>query len=119
MMTKEMIKIRNEKLIDRMRKNNGQIINDHNDKEANIIGLVEFEDPTKGLACMFNAKYYSLNAALLCGNEIHCSQASIGGVLWGANPDAEQLKEYNDNQLFNGGKIKCCHMLDGSTIYPA
>lgn len=114
----EMMK-RNEKLVKVMRRNNGIIIDDHTGKKERITGLVEFEDPTKGLACMFNAKYYSLNAALLCDNEIHCSQVSIGGVLCGANPDPEQLKKYNDSQLFKRGKIKCCHMLDGSIIYPA
>ena len=108
----------NEKLIDTMRKNNGMIIDNHTGEKETIVGLVEFEDPTKGLACMFNARYYSLNEALLYNNEIHCSRTSIGGVLWGANPDAEQLKEYNNSRTFNS-KIKCLHMLDGSTIYPA
>ena len=109
----------NEKLIDTMRKNNGIIIDNHTGEKETIVGLVEFEDPTKGLACMFNARYYSLNEALLYNDEIHCSRTSIGGVLWGANPDAEQLKDYNDSQIFNSGKIKCCHMLDGTTVYPA
>ena len=114
MSTKEM----NEKLIDTMRKNNGMIIDNHTGEKETIVGLVEFEDPTKGLACMFNARYYSLNEALLYNDEIHCSRTSIGGVLWGI-PDAKQLKDYNDSQIFNSGKIKCCHMLDGTTVYPA
>lgn len=117
MNAKEMIK-RNEKLVKVMRRDNGIIIDNHTGEKETIVGLVEFEDPTKGLACMFNARYYSLNAALLRNDEIHCSQASIGGVLWGI-PDAEQLKDYNDSQIFNSGKIKCCHMLDGTTVYPA
>ena len=119
MMNAKEMKTRNEKLINLMRKNNGVIIDNHTGRKETIVGLVEVEDATKGLACMINARYYSLNAALLRNDEIHCSQASIGGVLWGANPDAEQLKDYNDSQIFNSGRIKCCHMLDGTTVYPA
>ena len=113
---KEMMK-RNEKIVNLMIKNNRVIIDNHTGEKETIVGLVEFEDPTKGLACMFNARYYSLNAALVRNDEIHCSQASIGGVLWGI-PDSKQLKEYNDSQIFNSSKIKCCHMLDGTTIIP-
>ena len=117
MLNAKEMKTRNEKLINLMRKNNGVIIDNHTGEKETIVGLVEFEDPTKGLACMFNARYYSLNAALVRNDEIHCSQASIGGVLWGI-PDSKQLKEYNDSQIFNSSKIKCCHMLDGTTIIP-
>ena len=45
---------------------------------------------------------------------IHCSMRSIGDVLYGNTP--KDLAKYNE---YNSSKIKCCHMLDGNTIYPA
>lgn len=96
------------------------VINDRNKELEEISGLVEFANPEKGLACCFNTKYYSLNA---CKQDklsrLHCTTISIGGVLWGAYPDSEQLKRYNDDCLFEGGKIKCVHMADGTKVYPA
>ena len=53
----------NEKLIDTMRKNNGMIIDNHTGEKETIVGLVEFEDPTKGMGCMFNTSCYCINAA--------------------------------------------------------
>ena len=108
-----------EPVLEMMARDGAVVINDHTKKPEAITGLVEFV-ADKGLACMFDSMYYSLN---LCYKDekddiLHCSQMSIGGVLWGI-PDSKQLKEYNDSQIFNSGKIKCCHMLDGTTVYPA
>ena len=54
-------------------------------------------------------------------DNLHCSTMSIGGVLWRGDAEdlPKQLKQYNNSQLFEGGRIKCLHMADGSTIYPA
>lgn len=112
--------MKKETVLKTMAKDGAVIINDHTDKPQAITGLVEFV-ADKGLACMFDSMYYSLN---LCykddgDGKLHCSQMSIGGVLWGGYPDAKQLKEYNEGCCQEGGKIVCCHMADGTTIYPA
>lgn len=99
--------------------NNPTVINNHTNAVEHITGLVEFVDPEKNLACCFNAKYYSLNACTIEDGVLHCSEISIGGVLWGAYPDAEQLKTYNEGCIFESGKIKCIHRPDGTKIYPA
>ena len=97
---------------------NPVVINNHTNKPEIITGLVEFVDPEKNLACCFNARYYSLNACVIQDGVLHCSQMSIGGVLWGAYPDAKQLKKYNDGCIFESGKIKCIHRPDGTKVYP-
>jgi hypothetical protein len=97
---------------------NPVVIDNHTDKPEIITGLVEFVDPEKGLACCFNARYYSLNACVIQDGVLHCSMASIGGVLWGAYPDEEQLQKYNDGCIFESGKIKCIHRPDGTKVYP-
>ena len=109
-----------ETVLEMMARGGAVVINDHTKKPEAITGVVEFV-ADKGLACMFDARYYSLN---LCyrdedDDKLHCSQMSIGGVLWGGRPDAEQLKKYNEGCCQEGGKIVCCHMADGTTIYPA
>ena len=107
-----------EKLISKMIAN-PVVIDNHTGNEKTITGLVEFV-ADKGLACMFDARYYSLNQCYADKEgKLHCSTGSIGGVLWGGYPDAEQLKKYNDSQIFDDGKIVCCHMADGTKIYPA
>ena len=99
---------------------NPVVIDNHSNKPERLTGLVEFNNPYKGLACCFNAAYYSLNECYLKNDtELHCSQMSIGGVLWGAYPDAEQLKEYNESCCQEGGKIKCLYRPDGTIVYPA
>ena len=96
------------------------IINDHTNELEEITGLVEFNNPNKDLACCFKAQYYSLNACEININgQLHCSEISIGGILWGAYPDSEQLKKYNDNCVLNSFKIKCIHRPDGTKVYPA
>ena len=112
--------IEKETVLKTMVRDRGVIMDDHTSELELITGVVEFV-ADKGLACMFNSTYYSLN---LCYKDekddiLHCSQMSIGGVLWGGFPDSKQLKEYNDSCCQEGGKIVCCHMLDGTTIYPA
>lgn len=116
-MTKAMkdMKARNEMII-KMMEENPVVIDDHTNMQEKLTGLVEFRNPDKGLACCVDALYYSLNACLVKDEKLHCSEASIGGVLWGEDP--EQLKEYNNSCIFEGGKIKCIHRPDGSKIYP-
>ena len=109
-----------ETVLKTMARDRGVIMDDHTSELELITGVVEFV-ADKGLACMFDARYYSLN---LCyrdedDDKLHCSQMSIGGVLWGGYPDAEQLKKYNEGCCQESGKIVCCHMADGTTIYPA
>lgn len=72
MMNTNEMKARNKKLVKVMRRDNSMIINNHTGEKETITGLVEFKDATKGLSCMFNARYYSLNAALIYSDEIHC-----------------------------------------------
>jgi hypothetical protein len=92
------------------------VINDHNGKEEGIIGLVEFNNPDKGLACCFYARYYSLNACeLRKDNKLHCSTYSIGGVLWG-KPTEEQIKKYNESVLLDSAKIKKIYLADGAIL---
>ena len=98
---------------------NPVVINNHTGREENITGLVEFVNPEKGIACCFDARYYSLNACLLKEDGLHCSTVSIAGVLQGAYPDADQLAKYNDeHQLFPGDRIKCIYRPDGSVVFP-
>ena len=101
-----------------MMEKNPIVINNHTNQPEEITGLVEFVDPEKGLACCFDARYYSLNACVIEDGVLHCSQMSIGGVLWGAYPDEEQLQKYNDGCIFESGKIKCIHRPDGTKVYP-
>ena len=99
---------------------NPVVINDHTNEPEDITGLIEFNNPDKGLACCFDSRYYSLNECYLKNNnELHCSTWSIGGVLFGAEPDEMQLRNYNSNCVFDGGKIKCIHRPDGTKVYPA
>ena len=111
-----------EMLVNKMQ-SAGMVINNHTNKPEKIIGLVEFNNEDKGLGCMFDTTYYSINQCYLDedDNNLHCSTMSIGGVLWRGDSEdlAKQLKQYNASQIFEGGKIKCLHMADGSTIYPA
>ena len=102
-----------------MMEENPVVINDHTNEVEQLTGLVEFVDIKKHLACCFYARCYSLNACTLNDDKLHCSTSSIGGVLWGAYPDAEQIKAYNDSCLFESGKIKCIHRPDGTKVYPA
>jgi hypothetical protein len=113
----EILKRNNIKKIEAM-KLNPVVVNNHTGEEEEITGLVEFVNPEKGLACCFNARYYSLNACVIQDSKLHCSTMAIGGVLWGAYPDSEQLTKYNNDQLFDGGKIKCIYRPDGSIVYP-
>ena len=113
----ELLQLNHEKKIKAMMLN-PVVINDHTDEEEQITGLVEFNNPEKGLACCFDARYYSLNACTIEDGRLHCSQMSIGCVLWGAYPDGDQLKKYNDSQLFESGKIKCIYRPDGSVVFP-
>lgn len=117
-MNKKMKNVIDYKKIISMMEENPSVIN--NDKSERIIGLVEFNTPNKGLACMFNSRYYSLNLCYIDedDNKLHCSQMSIGGVLWRDKDLAQQIKEYNNDVVF-GSKIVCCHMADGATVYPA
>jgi len=105
-------------IINSMRSNN-VVIDSHDGSEMPIVGLVEFNNQSKGLAACLDARYYSLNAIYLNDNDerLHLSQMSIGGVLWGV-PTSEKLKKYNDDAIFDGGKIKVVHMADGREIYP-
>ena len=119
MLTREIERPGKEKLI-KMMEQNPVVINNHTYKEEVITGLVEFVNPDKNLACCFDARYYSLNACLIDDEErLHCSTSSIGGVLRGPYPDAEQLKNYNDSCILNSFKIKCIHRPDGIKVYPA
>ena len=108
-----------EELITMMQEN-PVVVDDHTDEEMKLTGLVEFDVPNKGLACCFDARYYSLNLCYIGDDDskLHCSQLSIAGVLWGAEPDSEQLKRYNDDVVF-GAKIKCIHRPDGTKVHPA
>lgn len=102
----------------KMMEMNPVVIDDHTGKEEKLTGLVEFNNPNKGLACCFDARYYSLNLCTLEEDrKLHCSQLSIGGVLWGGYPDVEQINEYNDSCPQDGGKIKCIHKPDGTKVY--
>ena len=104
----------------KMMKTSPVVIDNHNNKLKEITGLVEFNNPKTPLACCFDARCYSLNACTMDKNgNLHCSTISIGDVLWGAYPDAEQLKKYNEDCLFDSGKIKCIYRPDGTIIYPA
>ena len=103
----------------KMMEANPVVINNHTDKEDKITGLVEFVNSEKGLACCFDARYYSLNRCYINNGKLHCSTWSIGGVLCGAYPDEEALKKYNESCIFDGGKIKCVHLPDGTKVYPA
>ena len=111
-----------EAIINKMYEN-AEVIDNHTNKPEKIVGLVEFNNEDKGLGCMFDALYYSINQCYIDedDNNLHCSTMSIGGVLWRGDAEdlAKQLKQYNDSQLFDGGRIACLHMADGSTIYPA
>ena len=100
----------------RMMLSNPVIIDNHDHKQKTITGLVEFTDGC--LACCFDARYYSLNACELQDGKLHCSTTSIGGVLWGGHPSAEQLKEYNEAVMF-AKYIKCIHFANGDIVYPA
>ena len=96
-----------------------KVIDNHTGREITITGLVEFTNPNKGLACCLDARYYSLNKCYLhTDGKLHCSTYSIGGVLCGT-PTSKSLKEYNENQLFDGGKIKCVYLPNGRIILPA
>jgi hypothetical protein len=99
---------------------NPVVIDNHTNKEEAITGLVEFNNSDNGLACCFDARYYSLNRCYIDNDEkLHCSTWSIGGVLWGPYPDAEALKEYNESCIYDSAKIKCIHRPDGTKVYPA
>lgn len=113
-------KLTNEELVAKMQEN-PEVVDNHDGDKLILTGLVEFNNECKGLACMVNALYYSLNDCYFDedDNSLHLSTCSIGGVLWGGYPDAEQLKKYNESCCQEGGKIKCCHMADGTKIYPA
>ena len=110
-----------ETIINKMYEN-PEVIDNHTNKPEKIVGLVEFNNEEKGLGCMFDTYYYCINQCYIGDdNNLHCSTMSIGGVLWNGDAEnlAKQLKRYNNEYLFEGGKIKCLHMADGSTIYPA
>lgn len=108
-----------KEMIIKMIEENPIVIDNHNGKEETITGLVEFANPNKLLACCFDTSYYSLNACMISDdNKLHCSMFSVGGVLWGAYPDAKQLKEYNAACLLESAKIKCIHRPDGTKVYP-
>ena len=110
----------NKETLIKMMEENPVVIDGHTKKSETITGLVEFVNPDKQLACCWDARYYSLNACTLNKeNKLYCSTCSIGGVLFGAYPDAEALKTYNEGCLFEGGKIKCIHRPDGTKVYPA
>lgn len=96
---------------------NPAVINDEDKTMHYIIGLVEFNNPYKGLACCFDSYHYELNECALVNNVLHCSEITIGGVLHGI-PDTEQLRRYNEDCFVHGEKIKCIHLTDGTTIYP-
>lgn len=104
----------------KMMQENPVVIDNHTDKEEQITGLVEFKNPEMNLACCFDSMYYSLNSCYIGRDgKLHCSQSSIGGVLWGANPNSEQLKNYNNSCFFEYQKIQCIHKPDGTMIFPA
>ena len=105
-------------LISRMQEN-PEVINNHTNKPESITGLVGFSSPNKGLACCFDARYYSLNECYIHNNELHCSTMSIGGVLFGPYPDEEDIQKYNESCIFESARIKCIHRPDGTKVYPA
>lgn len=108
---------RNSNLI-KMMEDNPSIIDNHTGREEKLAGLVEFNNPENGLGCCFNAAYFSVNACIMSSDgKLHCSQCSIGGVLWGIT--SEDIDEYNDTCLYEGGKIKCIHLPNGDKVYPA
>lgn len=105
----------NKKKIELMQKNN-VVIDDHTGNMVQIVGLVEFINPNKGLACCFKSRYYTLYKCTLHANGmLHCSRTSIGGLFFGY-PTSEKIKEYNDNCMFNGANIRQIHLSDGTII---
>lgn len=98
--------------------NNCMYIDDHDRKEKDMIGMVEFNNPHKGIGLIpaFSG-YYSINS-LYTGKDkkMHLSTASIGGVLCGI-PTKEKIQAYNESCLFDGGKIKAVNLFtDGNLI---
>ena len=103
----------------KMMQENPVVIDNRTNKEEQLTGLVEFKNPEFSLACCFNSTYYPLNSCYIGRDgKLHCSQGSIGGILCGANPNSEQLKNYNNNCYFDYQKIKCIYKPDGTMVFP-
>lgn len=95
-----------------------KLIDNHDGSTEVILGLVEFNSESKGLAMIPEyAGHYCLNEVYLNtkDNMLHLSECSIGGVLSGL-PTKESIEKYNDGCVFDGGKIKCIYWSDGSVL---
>lgn len=101
----------------KMMERNPVVIKDEDNSICYIIGLIEFDNPYKGLACCFNTESYLLNECVIVNNVLHCSDIIIGRELHGI-PDVDQLKKYNEDCLSRSERIKCIHRPDGTVIMP-
>lgn len=101
----------------KMMQRNPIVIKDEDNTTAYIAGLIEFNNPYRGLACCFDTYHYELNECVITNNVLHCSDICIGRVLHGI-PDTEQIKRYNEDCLSHGEKIKCIHLPNGDVIMP-
>ena len=95
---------------------NPMFIDNHDNKEKDLIGLAEFVSESRELACCIEARYFSLNQCYMDDDRLHCSMMSIGGVLWGIG--VHHVDEYNESVVFEGMKIRCIHLPDGTKVYP-
>lgn len=103
----------------KMMEDSAIVINNRDSRRRFITGLVEFNNPNKGLACCFDSEWYPLYACIIGrDNKLHCSMFTIGEFLSGPYPDEYQLKMYNDNCIVDNCKIKCIHRPDGTKVYP-
>lgn len=99
-----------------------QIINDCNGNNEKLIGLVEFNNPIKGLGCILDMKQYYINMCYLnrMDNKLHRSKVVLNKVAFNANihkPIGEQIKEFNKAQFFESNKICYYRGADMSVIF--
>lgn len=95
-----------------------KLIDNHDESEKSILGLVQFNSRSKGLAAILDySGNYSLNEVYFDeeDNMLHLSMCSIGGILKGT-PTEESIRKYNNDCIFDGGKIKCIYWHDSSVL---
>jgi hypothetical protein len=96
----------------------GVVIDNNKNKIIPITGIVEFNNPYKGLSACIDERYYSLTQITIEDGILHTNGCDIGHVLYTGYPKSKDLDKYNEDCIFDGGKIKCVHMIDGTKIYP-
>ena len=103
----------------KMMEQNPVVVDDHCPRELQLTGLVEFNNPWKGLGCCLDYHHFCLNECYISEEDgkLHLSMASNGGVLYGITQKA--IDKFNAITIQDGGKIKCIHLPDGTKVFPS